>query len=135
MDLWVVIIVPALRYALQIAGNLGQAVLQEKSQWMPTMLLGSAACGMHFCCAHGTVGNFGDLELDMPHIKYTNPKDRKVNHHYFSRDLLVIVWRKLISLGHLQGRALAVNRIADVAVLQHSGLMRWATSCHQHCPE
>lgn len=26
------------KYALQIAGNLGQAVLQEKSQWMPTMV-------------------------------------------------------------------------------------------------
>ena len=33
-----------LRYALRIAGNLGQAVLEEKSEWIPPMCSGSRNC-------------------------------------------------------------------------------------------
>ena len=128
MDLWLITL-PVLRYALQIAGNLGQAVLHEKSQWMPTMLLGSKRRGMLFGqhAMLGTLEILIEIMFDMAHIKDTqeNPRDRKAKHHYFSGGLLVIGGNPCFS----------VTFKADVAVPHHSGLMRWATSCLQHCPE
>ena len=51
-------------------------------------------------------------------------------------DLLIIVLRRpIFELPIKAEHQRALNCVADVAVLQHSGLMRWATSYHQHCPE